>query len=44
MARDEAEKLAKYYALTASGRKQLDQHRRRWDRIAFAIGSVLEGA
>jgi PadR family transcriptional regulator len=35
---------AKYYALTASGRKQLEQHRRRWDRVAFAITSVLEGA
>jgi len=35
---------AKYYALTAAGRKQLDQHRRRWDRISFAIASVLEGA
>ena len=35
---------AKYYALTASGRKQLEQHRRRWDRVSFAIASVLEGA
>ena len=35
---------AKYYKLTASGRKQLEQHRQRWDRIAFAITSVLEGA
>jgi len=35
---------AKYYKLTASGRKQLDQHRQRWNRIAFAITSVLEGA
>jgi PadR family transcriptional regulator, regulatory protein PadR len=35
---------AKYYALTASGRRQLEQHRRRWDRISFAIASVLEGA
>ena len=35
---------AKYYKLTASGRRQLDQHRRRWDRVAFAISSVLEGA
>ncbi len=35
---------AKYYKLTASGRKQLQQHRQRWDRIAFAITSVLEGA
>jgi transcriptional regulator len=35
---------AKYYALTAAGRKQLEQHRQRWDRIAFSIASVLEGA
>ena len=35
---------AKYYTLTASGRRQLEQHRRRWNRIAFAITSVLEGA
>ena len=35
---------AKYYKLTASGLRQLEQHRRRWDRIAFAITSVLEGA
>ena len=35
---------AKYYALTAAGRRQLEEHRRRWDRISFAITSVLEGA
>jgi transcriptional regulator len=35
---------AKFYKLTASGRRQLEQHRKRWDRIAFAITSVLEGA
>jgi PadR family transcriptional regulator len=35
---------AKYYRLTASGKKQLEQHRQRWARIAFAITSVLEGA
>jgi len=35
---------AKYYKLTASGRKHLAQHKRRWDRVAFAIASVLEGA
>ena len=35
---------AKYYRLTAAGRKQLEQHRERWDRVAFAIASVLEGA
>jgi len=35
---------AKYYRLTASGRKQLERHRRHWNRISFAIASVLEGA
>jgi transcriptional regulator len=35
---------AKYYKLTAAGRKQLEQNRQRWDRLAFAIASVLEGA
>ena len=40
----ENNRKAKYYTLTASGRRQLDQHLQRWDRIAFAITSVLEGA
>ena len=40
----ENNRKAKYYRLTASGRRQLEQHRERWDRIAFAITSVLEGA
>ena len=35
---------AKYYKLTPSGKKQLQEHKQRWDRIAFAIASVLEGA
>ena len=35
---------AKYYALTAAGRKHLEHHKRRWNRISFAITSVLEGA
>jgi PadR family transcriptional regulator PadR len=35
---------AKYYRLTAAGKRQLEQHRQRWDRAAFAIRSVLEGA
>ena len=35
---------AKYYKLTAAGRKLLDENRRRWERISFAIASVLEGA
>jgi PadR family transcriptional regulator PadR len=40
----ENNRKAKYYRLTAAGRKQLEQHRQRWDRIAFSITSVLEGA
>src|ERR687890_387124 len=35
---------AKYYRLTASGRRQLEQHRERWNRVSFAVRSVLEGA
>jgi transcriptional regulator len=35
---------AKYYALTAAGRRQLAEHKRRWERVSFAINSVLEGA
>jgi transcriptional regulator len=40
----ENNRKAKYYKLTPSGRRQLEQRRRRWDRVAFAITSVLEGA
>lgn len=40
----ENNRKAKYYKLTAAGKKQLEQHRQRWDRIALAITSVLEGA
>jgi len=40
----ENKRHAKYYKLTASGRKQLEQHKQRWERIALAITSVLEGA
>jgi PadR family transcriptional regulator len=35
---------AKFYRLTAAGRKQLDRHRQRWDRVTLAIAGVLEGA
>ena len=35
---------AQYYRLTASGRRQLEQHRERWNRVSFAVASVLEGA
>ena len=40
----ESNRNAKYYRLTASGRRQLEQARQRWDRVTFAITSVLEGA
>ena len=40
----ENKRRAKYYRLTASGRRQLEQHRERWNRISFAVASVLEGA
>ena len=35
---------AKYYRLTAAGRRHMEQHRQRWQRVSFAITSVLEGA
>ena len=40
----ENNRRAKYYRLTASGRRQLQQHRERWERASFAVTSVLEGA
>ncbi|MET0888447.1 MAG: PadR family transcriptional regulator [Mycetocola sp.] len=40
----ENNRRAKYYRLTASGRRQLGQHRDRWNRVSFAVTSVLEGA
>ena len=40
----ENNRKAKYYRLTSSGKRQLEQHRERWDRTQFAITSVLEGA
>jgi transcriptional regulator len=40
----ENNRRAKYYRLTASGRRQLEQSRERWDRVSFAVASVLEGA
>lgn len=35
---------AKYYRLTAAGRKQMEAHRKRYDRVSLAVASVLEGA
>jgi transcriptional regulator len=40
----ENNRRAKYYRLTTAGRRQLERHRKRWDRISFAVRSVLEGA
>jgi PadR family transcriptional regulator len=40
----ENNRRAKYYRLTASGRRQLEQQRARWNRVSFAVTSVLDGA
>jgi PadR family transcriptional regulator PadR len=40
----ENKRRAKYYRLTASGRRQLERHRARWNRVSLAVASVLEGA
>jgi transcriptional regulator len=40
----ENNRRAKYYRLTASGRRQLERHRERWNRVSVAVTSVLEGA
>src|SRR5215510_12412275 len=32
---------AKYYRLTPAGKRMLERHRQRWDRIALAITGVL---
>lgn len=37
-------KRAKYYQLTATGRKQLIQEQSRWDQLSEAIGRVLRPA
>jgi PadR family transcriptional regulator, regulatory protein PadR len=38
----EANRKAKYYRLTASGRRQLQAERARWDRLALGMRRVLE--
>jgi transcriptional regulator len=35
---------AKYYQLTAAGRRQLAAEKRQWARIVFAISQVLEAS
>ena len=39
----EANRKAKYYQLTAAGRKQLTAERKRWDRLAAGMSRLLEG-
>lgn len=38
----ENRRRAKYYKLTAAGRKQLQAETKRWERISIAISRVLE--
>src|SRR5947199_1843701 len=37
----ENNRKARYYRLTALGRKQLDEQRSRWDRLVRAVNQVL---
>ena len=39
----ENNRRAKYYALTRTGKKQLDAEMENWDRVAGAIALVLKG-
>jgi PadR family transcriptional regulator, regulatory protein PadR len=40
----ENNRKAKFYVLTALGRKQLEREEQRWERVILTISSVLEGA
>lgn len=40
----EANRRAKFYAITRAGRRQLAEQRSYWDRLAAAIGRVLAPA
>ena len=40
----ENNRRAKYYRLTAAGRRQLERHRDRWNRVSLAVTSVLQRA
>ena len=40
----ENNRTAKYYTITTAGRKHLDAHRKRYERVSLAVLSVLEGA
>ena len=38
----EAGRRARFYRLTAAGRRQLERERERWEEFAAAVGRVLE--
>jgi len=38
----ENKQRAKYYRLTAAGKRQLEQERSRWERLSTAIAGVLD--
>jgi PadR family transcriptional regulator, regulatory protein PadR len=40
----ERNRRAKYYRMTAAGKRQLERHRERWNRVSLAVGCVLDGA
>jgi PadR family transcriptional regulator, regulatory protein PadR len=40
----ENNRTAKYYRLTAAGRRHMERHRERYERTTLAVASVLEGA
>ena len=44
MGASENNRKAQYYALTRTGKKQLDAELENWDRVAGAIALVLKGA
>lgn len=39
----ESKQRARYYRITASGKKQLAADLSRWERIVAAIGSIMQG-
>ncbi len=41
-ARTENNRRAKFYRLTAAGRRQLQTERQHWERLTFAIHRVME--
>ena len=40
----ENNRTAKYYRITTAGRRQMERHRKRYERTSLAVASVLEGA